>query len=282
MKTIATKQANIASTQPVLRRKFKLKAEFIYVVISILSPLCMLLLWFVLTAQHIFSTQILVPPLTVWQTFISLIQSGELSMHLSDSLYRLFIGFGLASLLGITFGILYATVTSFRNYSYVLFNVLYQIPVFVLIPIFILIFGIGEVFKILLIIKACFFPIALATSDAVKSIPKQYIELGKTYQFKTISWLKLIILPCTLPLIISGLRIALGRAWLILVAVELLAAGTGIGQMMEMSRQMLRLDIVMVGVLMTGVVGFSLDKLLRLVEQRLPYDRSQTQGEKHV
>ncbi|HDI5714462.1 TPA: ABC transporter permease, partial [Acinetobacter baumannii] len=64
------------------------------------------------------------------------------------------------------------------------------------------------------------------------------------------------------------LRIALGRAWLILVAVELLAAGTGIGQMMELGRQMLRLDVVMVGVFITGVVGFGLDKVLRLVEQR--------------
>jgi len=69
--------------------------------------------------------------------------------------------------------------------------------------------------------------------------------------------------------LIGGLRIALGRAWLILVAVELLAAGTGIGQMMELGRQMLRLDVVMVGVFITGIIGFALDKTLRQLEQYL-------------
>lgn len=101
-----------------------------------------------------------------------------------------------------------------------------------------------------------------------KIFPKKYIELGQIYQLKTRAWLRLIILPSILPPLIGGLRIVLGRAWLILVAVELLAAGTGIGQMMELGRQMLRLDVVMVGVFITGVVGFILDKVLRLVEQR--------------
>ncbi len=239
-----------------------------YGLLSVISPLLVLLIWHLISSLQIFPTQILVPPKTVWNTFIALLQSGELQMHLKDSLSRLFFGFSIAAISAIAFGIAYGANTLFRNYTYILFNVFYQIPIFVLIPIFILVFGIGELFKILLIIKACFFPIALATADAVKNIPKKYIELGQIYQLKTRAWLRLIILPSILPPLIGGLRIALGRAWLILVAVELLAAGTGIGQMMELGRQMLRLDVVMVGVFITGVVGFGLDKVLRLVEQR--------------
>jgi len=240
----------------------------LYGLLSLISPLLALLTWQFICSLQIFPTQILVPPATVWNTFISLLQSGELHLHLKDSLARLFFGFSIAALSAIAFGVAYGSITTFRNYTYILFNLLYQIPIFVLIPIFILIFGIGELFKILLIIKACFFPIALATADAVKNIPKQYIELGQIYKLKTRAWLRYIVIPSTLPPLISGLRIALGRAWLILVAVELLAAGTGIGQMMELGRQMLRLDVVMVGVFITGMIGFSLDKLLRLIEQR--------------
>lgn len=249
-----------------LRNKFSSKK--VYGLLSVISPLLVLLIWQLISSLQVFPTQILVPPKTVWNTFIALLQSGELQMHLKDSLSRLFLGFSIAAISAIAFGIAYGANTTFRNYTYILFNVLYQIPIFVLIPIFILVFGIGELFKILLIIKACFFPIALATGDAVKNIPKKYIELGQIYQLKTRAWLRLIILPSILPPLIGGLRIALGRAWLILVAVELLAAGTGIGQMMELGRQMLRLDVVMVGVFITGVVGFILDKVLRLVEQR--------------
>jgi len=237
-----------------------------YSTIATASPLVMLFIWYSVCQLNLFPVQILAPPEKVWHTFMSLIQSGEITLHLKDSLSRLFIGFSIASLSAILFGISYSTWDCFYRYTFILFNVLYQIPIFVLIPIFILIFGIGEVFKIILIIKACFFPIALATADAVRNIPKNYLEVGQLYQLKTVAKIKYIIFPSIFPKLISGLRISLGRAWLILVAVELLAAGTGIGQMMELGRQMLRLDIVMVGVFITGIIGFMLDKLLRLVE----------------
>ena len=268
MKTLVNPplEKNIVVNRLPLWRRFS--TEQLYGLLSLISPLLALLTWQFICSLQIFPTQILVPPATVWNTFISLLQSGELHLHLKDSLARLFFGFSIAALSAIAFGVAYGSITTFRNYTYILFNLLYQIPIFVLIPIFILIFGIGELFKILLIIKACFFPIALATADAVKNIPKQYIELGQIYKLKTRAWLRYIVIPSILPPLISGLRIALGRAWLILVAVELLAAGTGIGQMMELGRQMLRLDVVMVGVFITGMIGFSLDKLLRLIEQR--------------
>lgn len=268
MKTLVNPplEKNIVVNRLPLWRRFS--TEQLYGLLSLISPILALLTWHFICSLQIFPTQILVPPATVWNTFIGLLQSGELQLHLKDSLARLFFGFSIAALSAIAFGVAYGSITTFRNYTYILFNLLYQIPIFVLIPIFILIFGIGELFKILLIIKACFFPIALATADAVKNIPKQYIELGQIYKLKTRAWLRYIVIPSILPPLISGLRIALGRAWLILVAVELLAAGTGIGQMMELGRQMLRLDVVMVGVFITGMIGFSLDKLLRLIEQR--------------
>lgn len=243
------------------------KIDF-YWLLSCISPLILLLTWYAACRFELFPPQILVPPEKVWLSFNNLIQTGELYLHLKDSLFRLFTGFIIGAAAAIAFGIVYATNRQFRDYFSLIFNILYQIPIFVLIPIFILIFGIGETFKILLIIKACFFPIALATIEAVEGIPKQYMELSQVYQLKLKKRVKYIILPSVIPPLISSLRIALGRAWLILVAVELLAAGTGLGQMMELGRQMLRLDVVMVGVFITGLIGFILDKSLRQIEQR--------------
>ncbi len=240
----------------------------IYWLLSCASPLILLFTWYIACRLQLFPAQILVPPEKVWLSFINLIQTGELYLHLKDSLFRLFAGFSIGATAAIAFGIVYATNRHVKDYFSLTFNVLYQIPIFVLIPIFILIFGIGETFKILLIIKACFFPVALATIEAVEGVPKQYMELSQVYQLKLKNRVKYIILPSVMPPLISSLRIALGRAWLILVAVELLAAGTGIGQMMELGRQMLRLDVVMVGVFITGLIGFVLDKSLRQIEQR--------------
>lgn len=240
----------------------------VYWLLSCASPLILFFAWYTACRLQLFSAQILVPPEKVWLSFLNLLQTGELYLHLKDSLLRLFSGFTVGAVAAIAFGIVYATNRHVKDYFSLIFNVLYQIPIFVLIPIFILIFGIGETFKILLIIKACFFPVALATIDAVEGVPKQYMELSQVYQLKLKNRVKYIILPSVIPPLISSLRIALGRAWLILVAVELLAAGTGIGQMMELGRQMLRLDVVMVGVFITGMIGFILDKSLRQVEQR--------------
>lgn len=244
-----------------------LSAPFFYTFLSILSPISLLLLWRYASQQQWLPEQILVPPATVWLALIELIQSGELRLHLQDSLFRLVTGFSLGMLSGIAFGVVFAVSRGFRAYFGLLFEVLRQIPVLVLIPMFILFFGIGETLKIVLLLKAVFFPIALATIEAVRNIPRQYIELGQVYQLKRWTWFRHIVFPATLPPIVSGIRISLGRAWLVLVAVELLAAGTGIGQMMEMGRQLLRLDVVMVGVIMTGLIGFLLDKGLRLFER---------------
>lgn len=238
-----------------------------YTLLSILSPLTLFILWSIASHQQWLPEQILVPPQTIWQAFVESIQSGELQMHLGDSLFRLAVGFSIATASGILFGIIFATSAGCRAYFGLLFEVLRQIPVLVLIPVFILFFGIGETLKIILLVKAIFFPIAVATIEAIQNIPKQYIELGRIYKLSASSWFKNIIFPATLPPVISGIRIALGRAWLVLVAVELLAAGTGIGQMMELGRQMLRLDVVMVGVIITGSIGFILDKSLRLIEK---------------
>ncbi len=232
-----------------------------------ISPALLLLSWFWVTRAQLFPEQIVVPPGVVWDAFIELKDSGELQTHLHASLFRLFTGFGLGVVSGVLFGVGLALSQTVRVYFGLLFEALRQVPTLVLIPMFVLFFGIDETLKIVIIVKATFFPVALATQEAVRTIPNQYLELGKVYQLKPLTWFSKIIFPATLPPVLTGIRIALSRSWLILVAVELLAADSGIGQMMEMARQMLRLDIVMVGVILTGLIGFGLDKGLRLVEQ---------------
>ncbi|WP_263143920.1 ABC transporter permease [Pseudomonas sp. RIT-PI-AD] len=233
------------------------------------SPLALLVAWALLAAFGGFPSQLLVPPLEVYRTFLELLGSGELREHLGNSLSRLALGFSLGVLGGLPFGIALALSKTVEAYCAPLFQVLRQIPSIALIPMFILFFGVEETFKVLIVAKAAFFPVALAASEGVKGIPRRYFEVAEVYRLPLSSLVRDVAFPAAAPPIVTGLRISLSRAWMVLVAAELLAADSGLGQMIEMSRQMMRIDVVMVGVVVTGLVGFTLDYGFRLLERRL-------------
>ena len=149
------------------------------------------------------------------------------------------------------------------------FQILRQLPTIALIPAFIMFLGIGETIKIVLVAKATALPIALATFEAVRGIPRNYLDVASVYKVRPLALLLKIVLPATVPPVLTGLRIALGRSWMVLVAAELLVSENGLGQLMEYGRQMFQLDTVLVCVVLTGIIGFIFDKSFRLLEGRL-------------
>ena len=243
------------------------------------SPLLLLLLWSVATSLDWAPEQILVSPLQVLRTGWELAESGELREHLQISLLRLGGGFLIGGAAGAAFGLLLGLSPGLRAYTAPTFNVLRQLPSVALIPLFILLFGIGESFKIFIVVKATFFVIALAVHDAVAGLSQRYTEVAQVYCFTRWQVIRRVILPAIVPATLTGVRIALSRSWMVLVGAELLAADSGLGQMMEMARQMFRLDVVMVGVVLTGVIGYALDQGLRWLESHLMrWQRSAGEG----
>jgi sulfonate transport system permease protein len=237
------------------------------VLASLISPLLLLVAWSLVARAHWFPEQILVPPEDVLAAFRDLYASGDLQSNLQISLYRLLTGFSVGALIGLTFGVGLALSETVQVYFGPLFNALRQVPTLALIPMLVMILGIGESLKIVILIKVTFFPVALATSEGIKNIPRAYLEVGRVFRLGSWTLFRCVVLPAALPEVLTGVRVALGRSWMVLIAVELLAADSGIGQMMEMGRQMLRLDQVMVGVIITGMIGFILDGLLRSIER---------------
>jgi sulfonate transport system permease protein len=236
---------------------------------AVFSPLLLVALWYVSTEAGWAPEQLLAPPSSVLDAFNELVEQGELQGHLQASLQRLGFGFVIGALAGLVYGVLLGIVQPLETYTAPFFNAVRHVPTIAMIPVFILIFGIGETFKILIVVKASFFPVALAAHEAVKGIPRAYLDIARLYHIPPLQMVRRIILPATVPLILTGMRLGLGRSWGILVAAELLAAESGIGQMMDFGRQMFRLDVVMVGVVITGLIGFTLDRGLKLIERRL-------------
>lgn len=237
-------------------------------VAALVAPLSLLAAWQVACMSGLFPPQVLVPPSEVARALWLMAGSGELERHVGDSLYRLVTGFAIGALAGLAFGVSIALSRLAQAAFSPLFLTLWQVPVIAFVPTMVLFLGINEPFKIAVVAIAAFFPIALATFDGVRGVPKAWFEVAKVYRTRLPDLVWRILVPATIPAVLTGLRIALTRAWIVLIAAELLAADSGIGQMMEMGRQLFQLDAVLAGVVVSGVIGFLLDRGAREIERR--------------
>jgi sulfonate transport system permease protein len=240
-----------------------------WLVLPAAAPLAILLAWSAAVQLELVSRQVLVPPEKVLATFLHLLSTGELAMHVGKSMTRLALGFAAGASSGLALGVAMGASPRVEEAVAPLFRVTRQIPSIALLPALILILGVGESFKIVVVAKASFFPVALAAFEGVRQIPRPYLDVAAVHRLPARVLLTRLLIPATVPHVVAGVRTSLGRSWMILVASELVAADSGLGQMMEMGRQMFRIDVVMVGVFVTGVVGLALDGGVRLLERRL-------------
>ncbi|HMH65529.1 MAG TPA: ABC transporter permease [Rhizomicrobium sp.] len=234
--------------------------------LGLVVPLALLLAWYGVTAAHWVPEQILPAPVTVLEAFAVLLRSGDLQHNLAVSLSRVAYGFGAGTLAGLLFGAGMGFSDGFSRLVRPTFLIIAQIPILAWLPFFMLLLGIGEALKVVLVAKAVFTPITLATSAGIRGVPQRYLELARILQFTRWQTLARVIFPATLPQLFSGLRYGLTHAWLALVAVELLASYEGIGYLMVYSRQLFQLDVMVAIMLVIGAVGLVFDRLLALGE----------------
>ncbi|MCK0532334.1 ABC transporter permease [Sphingobium agri] len=233
---------------------------------AFIAPALLLALWQLACASGLFPPQVLVPPSGVAKALIDMAASGELQRHVGDSLYRLLVGFAIGASAGMAFGAALALSRLIEAALSPLFHTIWQVPVIAFVPLMVMFLGIDEPFKIAVVAIAAFFPMALATFDGIRSVPRNWFDVAKVYRLALHQLIGRILLPATVPAVLTGLRISLTRAWVVLVAAELLAADSGIGQMMEMGRQLFQIDVVLAGVVVSGLIGFLLDRGARWVE----------------
>ena len=144
-----------------------------------------------------------------------------------------------------------------------------QIPILAWLPFFMLLLGIGEALKIVLVAKAVFTPVTLGTCAGIRAVPERYLELARVLGLSRARTLRNVVLPAALPQLFSGFRYGLTHAWLSLVAVELLASFEGVGYLMVYSRQLFQLDVMVAVMLVIALIGLLLDRALAFGEARL-------------
>jgi sulfonate transport system permease protein len=233
-------------------------------------PSLVLALWVVASREHWMSEQILPAPALVWQSALEF-GAGEIWGHLWISVQRLLWGL----LAGIASGLVLGTWLggSRRAQTWVLpsFVALAQIPTLAWIPLFMLFFGIGELLKLVVLVKAIVVPVTLHTLVGVRDAQPKLREAAATLRLPAHLLFWRLLLPAALPAFLAGVRLALAAGWTSLLAVELLASSEGIGYLMVWGRQLFMLDLVFLCILLIGLVGALMDRGFSRLERSLLY-----------
>jgi sulfonate transport system permease protein len=231
-----------------------------------LLPAVLLALWFAGAEQGWISPQVLPPPRFVWETLRDLAANGDLWQHVSTSFTRVGVGFAVGTLLGLAIGSAMGLSRRFEAYVLPTFNALVQIPVLAWLPFVLLLVGIGEPLKYILIAKAALVPVALNTLQGFRQTPTALREVGQAYGYTRRQQVLEIVLPHAVPTLFTGVRLGFTKAWLSLVVVELVASSEGLGYLIVYGRQLFQLDQVMAAVIVVGAIGYAIDRLLDRLE----------------
>lgn len=223
-------------------------------------PLALILLWWIASDRGWLAEQILPSPVVVYDTAREMTLSGELFYHAGVSLRRVVIGFAFGAAAGLGLGVSMGLSRRVEDYVKPLFLAFAQIPTLGWIPLLMLLVGIDETLKIIIIAKGALVPMALNTFAGIRDVSPKYLEVGRALRFSNWQTLRLIVLPGAVPSIFTGIRYGLTHSWTSLVGVELLASSEGLGYLLVWGRQMFWLDTVIIAMIVIGAVGFVMDK----------------------
>ena len=226
------------------------------------------LVWAALS-QVMRNTTLLPSPLTVVETLGSLVATGKLWRDTGSSVGRIFLSWGLAAAVAIPLGIVMGRSERLERFVRPFVELFRPISPIAWIPLAVLWFGIGLSGKVFIIFIGSFFPVLLNTIAGVRGVPPILVTAARTFGCSPLQLTTRVCIPAALPTIATGLRIAFGTAWMTIIAAEMVASRSGLGHMIMDGMEILRSDVVIVGMAAIGVLGFLFDALFRNIEEWL-------------
>lgn len=200
------------------------------------------------------------PPSVVAKTFWSMTATGEIWPHLIASLYRVIVGFLIGATTGVLVGVVTGSSTLARYITDPVLHGLRAIPVIAIVPLAIVWLGLADIAKIVLIAWGVFFPVWVNTFIGIRSVSVLYLRSATSMGAKPLQLMFLVSLPAALPYVFAGLRQATSLAFVVMVAAELAGAEEGLGFLISYSHLVFRIDMMFVGLIYLGVLGFLSDQ----------------------
>jgi sulfonate transport system permease protein len=237
------------------------------------SPLALLAVWQLASGTGLVSAQKVPSPATVWSTAVHLVTTdtaayGTLQGAMAASLVRMAIGFSIGAAAALVLA-LAAGLSRFGEHALdPPMQMLRTLPLFGLVPVFIVWFGIGQLPKVLLIALAAAVPLYLNVYAGIRGVDGRFAELSRVLGLGRLEFVSNVVFPGALPQTLVGLRQSLGAAWLALVVAEQLNVSNGLGFMISQATQFLQNDVIFVVLLVYTVLGLCTDALVRLLERK--------------
>lgn len=239
------------------------------IAMGLVIPILIVAVWYIATTFGSMPSSILPSLQMVGTAFQTMTGNGQLQGDLLISLGRVVKGFLASAAVGVILGSVMGMSKRAKELLLPLITVVRQIPMVAWIPLIILWAGIGEKSKVIVIMIAATFPILVNTLSGISSTPDGYVEVAKLYKLNGWKTFTKVFLPHALPQILVGLKLGLGVSWMAVVASELIAASTGIGYRMNEARSLMKSDKVIVCMIVIGLVGILMDKIITLFFDRI-------------
>jgi ABC-type nitrate/sulfonate/bicarbonate transport system permease component len=241
----------------------------VYLALSMASVASGIGLWWLATASGLANPALLPSPPTVVKAVVEMVLDWSIFVHIGVSVARALGGFALAALIGVPLGILVGR----SQWAFAIVDpwveMLRPVPPIAFLPLVVLWFGIGETSKLVVVAYGALFPILLNTIHGVRSIENSLIRAARALGASSRQIFYLVVLPASVPSVVTGLRLGAGMAIFVLVAAELLGSSSGLGWLIMDSREHFFTDRIMVGIVALGVVGYAINRGLLAAERWL-------------
>ena len=243
--------------------------------LSIGTPILLLAAWEVAARAGAIDTRFFSSPAAIFEEFVAMTISGELLNHTAVSVVRVVVGFLIGTVLGMVLGLAIGLSPVVSAIFKPLVDATFPIPKVGLLPLVIILFGLGEGSKYAIIAIAVFYLVLINTVSGVRQIERIYIDVGRNYHASRMMMFTDVAFPGALATIMAGMKISMGVSLIIIVTAESLAAKSGIGYLIWTTWQIFEVEKMYVGLLMSAILGFAFAMLLDWLERVLiPWKRA--------
>jgi NitT/TauT family transport system permease protein len=226
-------------------------------------------IWYAIAYSGLINPSLVPTPHRVAWRFWELLTTARLPLDILMSTGRVVVGVALGIALAVPVGFVLGWYRNVRAFIDPLMNFFRALPPIALIPLVIVYFGIGEIAKIVVLFYASFFAGVIVMYEGIAQISPIYVRVSKTLGASDAEIFRKVIVPLTVPHLLTALRVALGVAWATLVASELIAAQQGLGALIQNASSFFQLDIIYVGIICIGLIALAMDLVLRAIARRL-------------
>jgi ABC-type nitrate/sulfonate/bicarbonate transport system permease component len=266
---------NDVKAGPSKKRRLRIASTGLERILAIVTPIVLMAIWEAAAYLGLIDVRFFPAPSKIFMKMGGLMASGELWMHTAITLQRLFLGFWLGLVPALILGVMMGLNRTLRAAFNPLVVGTYPIPKSALLPLLLLIFGLGEMSKVMMVAIGVFYPVLMNTISGVRQVASVYYDVASNYRASRWQLFRTVAVPGALPTIMTGVEIGSGLGLILIAVAEMLGAQSGLGYMIWHSWELYSVETMYVGLLVVALIGYAIHLLFAEIGRLLmPWNRT--------